>query len=247
MCGLGFLDGGDRAMVLSQQNNSAGPNVDYEPLDSIASPETPAILTPPMDDHLQNLAPRSAPVLLVTKVPTMLFTHASDLHPLLCPFGEIVQLKVLNRPTDLDSLSVTVEYKTMAQAREARASLDGQFYADRCLKVEFLLPDLPSPVNSEFSAWSTTTSEGKTGLNPFATPFQVHLGAPGASSSAFSPFKYNVTGCYASDEELSLSRDWSGCSTPLLAFSAQQSRDQTGSRLFVPSLASSRPRSAPSQ
>lgn len=232
-------------MVLSPQNSSV-PSADYEPLDSIASPETPAIRTPPVDDHLQSLTARSAPVLLVTNVPAMLFSHASDLHPLLCPFGDIVQLKVLNQRTDADSLSVTVEYKTMAQAREARTSLDGQFYADRCLKVDFLLPDPPSPVNSEFSAWSTAASEGKTGLNPFAAPFRAHLGASGASSPAFSPFQYNVTGCYASDEELSLSRHWSGYSTPLLAFSAQQSRDQTGSNLFVPSLASSRPRSAPS-
>ena len=92
-------------MVLSQQNNPSGPTVSYDVVDSIASPETPAIRTPPMDDQLQTLGPRSVPVLLVTNAPTMLFSDAGDLHPLLCPFGDIVQLKVVNRPGSYVSIT----------------------------------------------------------------------------------------------------------------------------------------------
>lgn len=234
-------------MVLSQQNGSSGHTADYDSMDAVTSPETPAILTPPMDSNLQTLSACPVPVLLVTNLPTMLFSHASDLHPLLCPFGEIVQLKVLNRPGDIDSLSVSVEFKTITQAQEAKESLDGQLYTDRYLKANFLLPEPPSPVNSEFSGWSTPASDGKPGLNPFAAPFQAHSGISGGPSSAFSPFKYNIQGCHGSDEDLGPSRHWSGYSTPYLAPPSSQSQLHIGSSLFAPSLATFRPHSAPSQ
>ena len=234
-------------MVLSQQNTSSVPIADHDSLETVASPETPAILTPPMDSKLQALSSRPGSVLLVTNLPTVLFSHASDLRPLLCPFGDIVQLKLLNRPGDTDSLSVSVEYKTIIQAQEAKGSLDGQLYADRCLKADFLLPEPPSPVNTEFSGWSTPASDGKPGLNPFAAPFHVQSGASSASSLAFNPFKYNVQGCSGSDEELGYSRYWSSCSTPFLAPSSSHSHLHAGSGLFAPSLATFRPHSAPSQ
>lgn len=232
-------------MVLSQQNNSAVSVVEHGTLDAMASPETPAILTPPMDCQLQSFSACSVPILLVTNLPTVLFCSASDLYPLLCPFGDVVQLKVLNRPTAPDTLSVTVEYKTMIQAQEARESLDGQFYADRCVKAELLLPD-PPPVNSEFSSWSAVTGDRKTGLNPFATPFQVQSGITSVPSPAFGPFKYQVQGCYGSDDELGSSCHWSGQSTPSLALPSQSSV-YSGSGFLAPSFATFRPHSAPSQ
>lgn len=233
-------------MVLSQQTNAVacGPTPDYDSMDTTASPETPAILTPPMDYKLQ---PLSVPILLVTNLPTVLFSQAGDLHPLLCPFGEIVQLKVLNRQSSADSLSVTVEYKTMTQAQEARESLHGQLYADRYVKAEFLLPELPSPANSDFSAWSTAAGDNKPGLNPYAVPFKVQTGISADTSGAFNPFRYQAQDCYGSDDDFTSGRRWSGYSTPLLALSPSQSQAYSNSGLLAPAVATFRPHSAPSE
>lgn len=241
----GFLDGGDRAMVLSQQNSpvASSPTGDFEALDPTATPETPAIVTPPMDCTLQTFCSRSAPSLLVTNLPAVLFAQPSDLRPLLCPFGTIVKLNVLDRPTDVDSLSVTVEYQSVSEAQEAKDCLNGQLYADRHIKAEFLLPDPPSPVNSEFSTWSAAGSDAKSGLNPYAAPFQVQS----ASSGSLAPFRYQVQDCYGSDDDFSAARRWSGQSTPFLGLPSSQSHAYANSGLLMPSLATFRPHSAPSQ
>ncbi|EKM57986.1 uncharacterized protein PHACADRAFT_206833 [Phanerochaete carnosa HHB-10118-sp] len=241
----GFLDGGDRTMVLSQQNNSgaSGPASDYDMAESIASPETPAICTPPMDCNLQSLP---VPTLLVTNLPTMLFSQDGDLYPLLCPFGEIVQLRVLNRSTDTDTLSVSVEYKTMAQAREAKELLDGQLYHDRHVKAEFLLPEPSSPVASDFSTWSTTGGNNKPRLNPYAPPFKVQTGIASDTSGGYNPFRYQVQDCYGSDDDFAPGRRWSGCSTPLHALASSRSQVYSRSGLLAPPLATYRPHSAPS-
>lgn len=232
-------------MVLSQQNNpvTSGPASDYDMTESAASPETPAICTPPMDCKLQ---PLPVPILLVTNLPTMLFSQAGDLYPLLCPFGEIVQLKVLNRSADTDTLSVSVEYQTMTQAQEAKESLKGQLYHDRYVRAEFLLPEPSSPVPSDFSTWSTTAGDNKPGLNPYAAPFKVQTGIASDTSGGYNPFRYEVQDCYGSDDDFAPGRRWSGYSTPLHALAPSQSQVYSSSGLLAP-LATLRPHSAPSE
>ena len=241
----GFLDGGDRTMVLSQQNTPSVALSDSQ--DSVASPETPAILTPPMDHNLDNLNSRAIPTLLVSNLPTVIFSHAADLDPLLCPFGDIVQLKLLKQAIGSDSLSVTVEYRTVTQAQEARDSLNGQLYADRCLQAEFLLPQSPSPVASEFSTWSLPSGDNKPGLNPFAVPFQVQSGVHSAFLGDIGAPKHHTQDCYGNSDGLVAARRWSGYSTPNSVLPPAQSLGYPCSGLLAPSLATFRPHSAPSE
>lgn len=242
----GFLDGGDRTMVLTQQNNSLtrDPTSDYEVAESVGSPETPAVCTPPLDCNIQ---PLPVPILLVTNLPTMLFSQASDLHPLLCPFGEIVQLKLLNQSADSNALSVSVEYKTMTQAREARDTLNGQRYFDRCVKAEFLLPEPSSPVASDLGAWSAAPGDNKTGLNPYAAPFKVHTAVAPDTAGSYNPFRYHSQDCYGGDDDFSAGRRWSGYSTPLHTLASSRSQLYPRSDLLAPPPATFRPHSAPSE
>jgi hypothetical protein len=242
---LGFLDGGDRTMVLSQQNSPSVSCSDYDSGET-ASPETPAILTPPVDRGFESFTTSLVPTLLITNLPSVIFSQATDLHPLLCPFGDIVQLKMLSRPADTDTLSVTVEYKTLHQAQEARDSLNRQLYAARYLNAEFLLPEPASPASSEFSALSVPTGDSKPGLNPFAAPFQVQT-SMFSGSERIGSLRYPAQSFFSSDEELAASRHWSGHSTPLLALPSLQSQVRSGSGLLVPSVATFRPHSAPSE
>ncbi|KAI0743190.1 hypothetical protein BC629DRAFT_253028 [Irpex lacteus] len=129
----GFLDGGDRTTVLTQQAQCTANSdslFDSQAMDTVCSSDVSGLATPASDCGPQHTVPIPCPVpaLLVTNLPSVLFSQVADLHPLLCPFGEIVSLKIASENTDEGTVSVLVEYKTTSQAKEAFDALCGQRY-----------------------------------------------------------------------------------------------------------------------
>lgn len=223
-------------MILSQPNPSSPSSpLDHDSFDLTGSPESPAILTPPLDGNLQTLATIPVPVLLVTNLPAVLFSTASDLHPLLCPFGDVVKLKLLSPSSD-GCLSVTVEYKTASQAREALETLNGQRYTDKSVKAEFLFSEQPSPLTPDFGGWPTA-NDNKAGLNPYAAPFTVQ-------NSNAKPWVYSDNSCGV--DHNGLSGFWSGQSTPRFPFRGG-SPVYSNTGLLAPPTTTLRPHSAPSE
>lgn len=158
-------------MMLSQQAATAASNaspIGIQPPD-MPSPPSPdnSGFTTPVDNQPTAISPAPWPAsaLLVSNLPSVLFSQADDLHPLLCPFGEIVHLEI--RPNrEVGNISVFVEYKTAVQAREARDALHGQCYTNQPVKVEFVQPTSP-----DINYWPLCKINTKAGLNPMAAPF----------------------------------------------------------------------------
>lgn len=77
--------------------------------------------------------------LLVTNLPTMLFSQTQDLHPLLFPFGHIEKLEIV-QVSPLGTMSVLVQYSQASVAQEAKESLTGQIYGAYQIDVRFVKP-----------------------------------------------------------------------------------------------------------
>ncbi len=196
----GFLDGGDRTVMLSNQSSTPSPAPSLFDLDASTSVSSrvhsPAIMTPPESHTPDGLPVPSAPMpaLLVSGLPVALFSSTSDLRPLLYPYGDVKKLQIIGSTTTLGSntLSVLVEYSTLEQAREAHDMLKGQVYANQLLKVDFLDPLLQRPAGPVrlYSA-----PEINTRLNPHATPFSVASAAKSEISLRSPPDvnKYKLT------------------------------------------------------
>lgn len=179
---VGFLDGGDRTVVLSNQSPSSSPapaQFDVEPFSPLVpcSPSPIATpvgsLTPPIVTTSDNLGSGSA--LLVTNLPAALFSSDSDLHPLFCPYGEVKSIKRLpggSNASNEGTISVIVEYQSSDQAREARDMLHGQAYANQPLNVDYMNP-APAP-RSALDQWDAAIADVKARLNPNAAPFSMH-------------------------------------------------------------------------
>lgn len=146
------------------------------------------------------LSPTSAK-LLVTNLPTLLFSDRSDLNPLLRPFGSIQTMRILNSDADNDVISVVVEYKTFPEAQEAKAHLHGQIYAGFNLKVDHVHSGIPLE-EPQVGWWRSPCGKASLSgsgqrkrslpLNPFAAPFvaesQNYLSSPIFNpSSNFNP------------------------------------------------------------
>ncbi|KAI4525069.1 hypothetical protein K525DRAFT_235012, partial [Schizophyllum commune Loenen D] len=132
----GFLDGGDRAMFMADNPDSRNPSTpgDTES-DAPDADLKPAIAT-------FNLS--STTTILVTNLPSVLFSQAADLRPLLCPFGIIKNLQVIKAGSALatstaeSTTTVLVEYQHPAEAEDAYRTLKGQSYAQFSLEVQYL-------------------------------------------------------------------------------------------------------------
>ncbi|KAI0916035.1 hypothetical protein AcV5_003484 [Taiwanofungus camphoratus] len=182
----GFLDGGDRTTVLAVNSPSPSPSpLEFGSLDSAPSSGEVSVASTPAPPCI--LPPQVAS-LLVKNLPAMLFSHLTDLYPLFGPFGEIKKIDVLE-PGHLHpgNVSVTVEYATVAQAKDARDALHGQLYSHVPVEVEFLQVSSQSMLRPTVSGGDNM----KTGLNPHAVPFVIPAGppldaalAPGASFCA---------------------------------------------------------------
>lgn len=134
---IGFLDGGDRAMLLDSRSNMPSP-VPFEKRqfgstsDSSDSSEghdaDPASLT-------TSFMPTSS--LLVTNLPTLLFSQVQDLHPLFFPFGPIDKLEIV-QVSPMGTMSVLVQYSRASVAQEARDNLSGQVYGTHQIEARFV-------------------------------------------------------------------------------------------------------------
>ncbi len=94
--------------------------------------------------------------LLVSNLPTLLFSQAQDLHPLFFPFGHIDSLEVA-QVSRLGCMSVIIQYSSIASAQEARDSLNGQLYGS--FRIETRYVRLSSLVPS-----NTSRTPGTSGL-----------------------------------------------------------------------------------
>ncbi|KAJ3715119.1 hypothetical protein C8R42DRAFT_613294 [Lentinula raphanica] len=141
----GFLDGGDRATVFDPHSASGSettqggdivpPTVNLSETVAASSPEKSFVLT---------FSPTNA--LLVTNLPFILFTNTSDLEPLLFPFGSIKKLEMIALPSPQETTSALVEYDALESATDAKASLQGQCYAQYRINAEYVVLSDASPV-----------------------------------------------------------------------------------------------------
>jgi len=94
--------------------------------------------------------------LLVSNLPTLLFSQAQDLHPLFAPYGHIEKLEIVQVFAPGGTMAVSVQYSSVASAQEAKEFLQGQVYGDQQLNVRFAAPPRP---RSSLSARRLSTSE----------------------------------------------------------------------------------------
>ena len=75
--------------------------------------------------------------LLVSNLPTLLFSQAQDLQPLVFPFGQIDKLEIVH-VSPLGCLSVIVQYSSTSSAQEAKESLNGQLYGNFRIEARYV-------------------------------------------------------------------------------------------------------------
>lgn len=148
---VGFLDGGDRAMVFDSHSMQESEEAQGNPvLPSVDSSEM-APSAPPENSFLLTFTPTET--LLVTNLPFILFADTSDLEPLLFPFGAIKKLEIIVLPTPQETVSALVEYDALDNATDAKESLQGQCYAQYRINAEYVVFPNASPNTSEVSAF----------------------------------------------------------------------------------------------
>jgi len=132
---LGFLDGGDRSMVLEARTYIPSPSPRLQERSSSCQD----LSRSHGEDDLSLLITCSVPTtcLLVRNLPTMLFSQAQDLHPLVFPFGQIDKLEIVH-VSPLGCLSVIVQYSSTSSAREAKESLSGQLYGNFRIEARYV-------------------------------------------------------------------------------------------------------------
>ncbi|KAF9233193.1 hypothetical protein BU15DRAFT_54228, partial [Melanogaster broomeanus] len=166
----GFLDGADRTTMLAVSGPcslSSSDEVHTNPALSHAREPEHVI------DNNWNLTYTPTSTLLVSNLPTVLFTQISDLHPLFYPFGPIKDMRILGPfPGDPLNRTVTavVQYDDASIAQEAKETLQFQSYAGYPIGVHYICERstaLPARPPSHHGKPSDI------GLNPFAAPFTI--------------------------------------------------------------------------
>jgi len=131
----GFLDGGDRSMVLDARTYIPSPSPRLQEKSSSCQDLSQSR----GEDDSALLITCSVPTtcLLVRNLPTVLFSQAQDLHPLVFPFGHIDKLEIVH-VSPLGCLSVIVQYSSTSSAREAKESLSGQLYGNFRIEARYV-------------------------------------------------------------------------------------------------------------
>ncbi|KAI0087406.1 hypothetical protein BDY19DRAFT_955626 [Irpex rosettiformis] len=245
----GFLDGGDRTMVLSQQTQNTSKSdslFDSQTIDSGCSSEISGLATPASDNGMQHILSAACPVpaLLVTNLPSVLFSQVTDLHPLLCPFGEIVNLKIVSEKHEEGTISVFVEYKTASQAKEASEALCGQLYASKPVNVEFVQPTPPLSADSGMDCWPSSKFGIRTGLNPLAAPFLAERIYP--ADPPITPLPY-CTANFSHSDKISIAKVVTRDYSPFYDAPTFRSNVPVTTGMYGMHLATHRPHSAPSE
>ena len=138
---LGFLDGGDRAMLLDSRSRLPSPSPKSYDKPTLASSDTSESSSGSHNSDPAFLATCSVPTasLLVTNLPTLLFSQAQDLHPLFVPFGHIEKLEIV-QVSPLGTMSVVVQYSAANVAQEAKETLSGQLYGSYQIEARYVKP-----------------------------------------------------------------------------------------------------------
>jgi RNA recognition motif-containing protein len=137
---VGFLDGGDRNMLLDSRSppislsrGTGHDNSDIADANSSAS----SIDSAEHDLAAFALSLVPTPTIFVTNLPTFLFSQVQDMQSLFYPFGHIKKLKILGT-SPKGSTSAIIEYESAGIAQEARETLHGQCYAGQQISVRFV-------------------------------------------------------------------------------------------------------------
>ncbi|KIM46949.1 hypothetical protein M413DRAFT_422474 [Hebeloma cylindrosporum] len=142
----GFLDGGDRAMLLDSRSpaRSPSPSPILHGKRRLTSSDSSDSSLDSHEADPASLATSSVPStsLLVTNLPTLLFSQAQDLHPLFFPFGHIEKLEIV-QVSPLGTMSVVVQYSQATIAQEAKESLSGQRYGSYQVEARYVKPATP--------------------------------------------------------------------------------------------------------
>lgn len=115
-----------------------------------------------------SLATCSVPTasLLVTNLPTLLFSQAQDLHPLFVPFGHIERLEIV-QVSPLGTMSVIVQYSAAHVAQEAKETLSGQLYGSYQIEARYVKPIVSNLL--DLSTSRLTTADGKSDCTVFSS------------------------------------------------------------------------------
>ncbi|KAI0049217.1 hypothetical protein FA95DRAFT_1557164 [Auriscalpium vulgare] len=172
----GFLDGGDRTVGLETHSESP-PGTSLE----IAASESLPIVNISPIDASNTFPATSCASVVVSNLPTLLFSQSSDLEPLFFPFGNIKKLdRMPPSPSDLvsGSFSVVVTYSTAASAQDAKDTLQGQVYGNQALMVDFVSPFRAGYRGSSLSLGTNYSNSSRSSLNPHASPFVLDYACP---------------------------------------------------------------------
>ena len=155
---IGFLDGGDRSILLDPRTNLPSSSPKLQDYQTVQSPEGSDTSGGSQEVDLTSMMGSSMPThfLLVSNLPTLLFSQAQDLHPLFAPYGHIEKLEIVQVFAPGGTMAVSVQYSSVASAQEAKEFLQGQVYGDQQLNVRFAAPPRP---RSSLSARRMSTSE----------------------------------------------------------------------------------------
>ncbi|KAF8155555.1 hypothetical protein B0H34DRAFT_713765 [Crassisporium funariophilum] len=126
-------------MLLDARSHMPSPSPKLQDRYSFASSDTSDSSLGSHDADPASLSTSSLPTpsLLVTNLPTLLFSQAQDLHPLFFPFGHIEKLEIV-QVSPLGTMSVVVQYATANVAQEAKDTLGGQLYGSYQIEARFV-------------------------------------------------------------------------------------------------------------
>jgi hypothetical protein len=146
----GFMDGADRLALLEAQSTAQS--------QTISQSCTPQVPLPPLPPSKHSC------VLLISNLSALLFSNVSDLYPLVCPYGDVKNLKLLDisRSKGNHAVSAVVEYHCGSSAEDAFHCLNQQTYADQTIQVDYLL----GPPNSTVPTFVSTASVSSAAIPP---------------------------------------------------------------------------------
>ena len=185
-------------MLLDSRSRLPSPSPKIYDKPTLASSDTSESSSGSYDSDPASLATCSVPTasLLVTNLPTLLFSQAQDLHPLFLPFGHIEKLEIV-QVSPLGTMSVVVQYSAAHVAQEAKETLSGQLYGSYQIEARYVKPIASTLLDS-----GLTTADRKTNCTVF-TPGDF-LGQPRAVDDRASCFDTGRIKGHAHSSQLGL-------------------------------------------
>ncbi|KAJ7223669.1 hypothetical protein B0H12DRAFT_290613 [Mycena haematopus] len=158
----GFLDGGDRAGIV------------HPPAASLSPPPAVENKAPSDSPILPSLSAVPTSTLLLANLPSLLFGSEDDLRGLICPFGTVKSLRIVQLPVSTPpSTAAIAQYASLSAAQDAYHALDGESYAGCTVRAAYLLEHEIEPTSAPESPL------------PQAPTFPAQLNFPLSRSSSF--------------------------------------------------------------